>query len=71
MSVSHPCKLVHVGEYVAEVEVDLIETKTGWSPSLSLEDAEKLDEVREALEAGDLKRAGQYAKVYRLTPVEV
>lgn len=34
---------------VAAVEVTLIEDETGWSPYLSLEDAEKLDQVREVL----------------------
>jgi len=32
-------KLIHIGEYMAEVEVELIETPEGWSPYLSLEDA--------------------------------
>ena len=38
-------KLVHEGNFVAEVNVDLIETSEGWSPYLSLEDAYKLDDV--------------------------
>jgi hypothetical protein len=42
-------KMVHEGEYIAEVEVELIYTDEGWSPYISLEDAQKLDEVREAL----------------------
>lgn len=50
-------KLVHEGDYVAEVEVELIETDEGWSPYLSLQDAERLDEVREALRKGDLRAA--------------
>ena len=29
-------KIVHEGEYVAEVVVDLIDTDEGWSPYLSL-----------------------------------
>ena len=32
-------------------------------------DAEKLDEVRRALQQGDLKRASQIARVFKLTPV--
>jgi hypothetical protein len=44
-------KLVHEGQFVAQVEVDLIETDSGWSPYLSLDDAYKLDDVREALGA--------------------
>jgi len=35
----HQTKLVHEGQYVAEVDVELIDTGDGWSPYLSLEDA--------------------------------
>ena len=62
-------KLVHEGDYVAEVEVELIETDEGWSPYLSLQDAERLDEVREALRKGDLRSAIAMSQVYRLMPV--
>ena len=64
-------KLVHEGQYAAEVDVEWIDAEAGWSPYLSLEDAQKLDEVREALRRGDLKRAGQLARVFKLTPVAV
>ena len=64
-------KLVREGEYAAEVPVELIETGEGWSPYLSVQDAEKLDQVRDALRRGDLKEAGKLARVYRLTPVSV
>ena len=64
-------KLVHVGDYVAEVEVELIEGEGGWAPYLSVEDAQKLDTAREALRVGDLKTASKFARVFRLTPVEV
>lgn len=62
-------KLVHEGQYVAEVEVELIETDEGWSPYLSLEDAYKLDDVRAALRRGDLKSAIRLSRVFSLTPV--
>ncbi len=62
-------KLVHEGDYAAQVEVELIETDGGWSPYLSLEDAEKLDAVREALRRGEVGEASKLARVYRLTPV--
>jgi hypothetical protein len=41
-------KHIHAGRYVAEVDVELIEDQTGWSPYLSVEDARRLDEVRAA-----------------------
>ena len=62
-------KLVHEGEYAAEVEVELITTDEGWSPYLSLEDAERLDSVREALRRGDVRAASRHSRVYHLTPV--
>lgn len=63
-------KLVREGDLVAEVEVSLLEAEGGWAPYLSLDDAYKLDDVRDALRTGDVKRAAQLAtRVYRLTPV--
>ena len=62
-------KLVHEGKYVAEVEVELVSTDEGWSPYISLDDALKLDEVREALRRGDIASAKKLAKVYKLSPV--
>ena len=62
-------KYVHEGRYVAEIEVELIEDDTGWSPYLSLEDAYKLDNARDALRRGDLESAARYGKVYELRPV--
>ena len=62
-------KLVHEGNYVAEVDVELLEEPEGWSPYLSLEDAYRLDEVREALRRGDIKTAAKYSRVFSLTPI--
>lgn len=63
-------KLVREGDLVAEVGVELMEVEEGWSPYLSVEDAYRLDDVREALRAGDLERALRLAdRVFRLTPV--
>ena len=64
-------RLVREGNVVAEVDVRLIEDESDWSPYLSPEDAYKLDDVRDALRAGDLQRAGRLGgRLYRLTPVE-
>lgn len=65
----HHTKLVHEGRYAAEVDVEIVDTGDGWSPYLSLEDAQKLDDVREALRQGDLVRATKLARVFNLTPV--
>jgi hypothetical protein len=62
-------KLVREKDYVTEVDVELIYTDEGWSPYLSVEDAYKLDDVREALRRGDVKAASKLAKVFTLTPV--
>jgi len=64
-------KLVHEGKYVAEVEIDVEYDDTGWSPYLSVADAYKLDDVRDALRKGDVEAASRLASVYTLTPVAV
>ena len=64
-------RLVREGELIAEVDVTLLEAAGGWAPYLSVDDAYKLDDVRDALRVGDVKRASRLANhVYRLTPVE-
>jgi hypothetical protein len=62
-------KLVHVGRYAAEVTVELLQDESGWAPYLSLEDARKLDEVRDALQRGDLATASANGRVFELRPV--
>ena len=71
MSKRKRTKLIHEGSYVAEVDVELLEEPEGWSPYLSLEDAYRLDDIREALRRGDLKTAAKNARVFSLTPVAV
>lgn len=70
MSLRSTKRLVREGEFVAEVDVELVEVEEPWAPYLSLQDAYKLDDVRDALRAGDIPRALRLAgQVYRLTPV--
>jgi hypothetical protein len=69
MNTRHQSKLVRKGPYAAEVDVELIETADGWSPYLSVEDAYKLDDVRDALRRGDIRAASRLARVFSLTPV--
>ena len=67
----HSTKLVHEGQYVAEVDIQLIDADEGWAPYISLDDALRLDDVRDALRRGDLKSAGRHARLYSLTPIAV
>ncbi len=71
MSKRHRTKYVHEGKYVAEVDVDLLEDETEWSPYLSVTDAYKLDDVRDALKRGDIAAAAKLARVFALQPVAV
>ena len=64
-------KIVREGNYLAEIDVELIDSGEGWAPFLSLEDALKLDEVREALRLGDIETAAKKAKVFILKPIAV
>ena len=51
-------KLVHEGQYIAEVDIELIDMDEGWSPYLSLDDAYKLDDIRDALRSEE-RRVGK------------
>ncbi len=62
-------KYIHEDQYVAEIQVALLEDDTGWSPYLSVEDTYKLDDVREALRQGNLESASKYGQIYELRPV--
>lgn len=62
-------KYVHEGKYVAEVDVQLIEADDEWAPYLSVEDAEKLDEVRDLLRVENLQGASRRARVFELRPI--
>jgi len=64
-------KLIHEGQCLAEVDVELLVTDDEWSPYLSMEDAYKLDDVRDALRKGDTATAARYGRVFILTPLAV
>lgn len=71
MEIKKHKRLIHEGDYVAEVDVEYNYSESGWSPFLSLSDANKLDDVRDALRKGDIKSAAKLARIYMLTPVAV
>ena len=66
MKTRRHAKFIHEGGFVAEIEVDLIESEDSWAPYLSLDDANRLDEAREALRRGDVEAAARFGRVYEL-----
>jgi hypothetical protein len=63
-------ELIHEGEFVAEVQVELVERENDdWAPYFSLSEAQKLDDVRDALRRGDLATAEKFGRIFRLVPV--
>jgi len=62
-------KLIQSGQYVAEVDVELIVNEDEWSPYLTIQDALKLEKVKEALNSNDLDQASNYGRIYRLEPI--
>jgi len=69
MTSKRKTKYIQEGRYVAEVQVNVIEVETSWSPYLTVEDAKRLDQVRAALRVGDLKVAAGIGRVYTLEPI--
>jgi hypothetical protein len=62
-------EFIHEGKYAAEVEIELHYSDESWSPTMSADDARKLDIVRLALRRGDIAEAAKYGRVFELTPV--
>lgn len=64
-------KMIHEGKYIAEIQVELINTTDDdWEPYLALEDALKIDTIREALRNGNITEAKKLAnKLYILSEV--
>lgn len=62
-------ELIHESGYAAEVEIELHYTDESRSPSMSINDARKLEAVRLALRRGDIAEAAKYGRVFELTPV--
>jgi hypothetical protein len=60
-------ELIREGRYAAEIELEYDEES--WSPTMSLDDARKLERVRLALRRGDHAEAAKEASVFELTPV--
>jgi hypothetical protein len=62
-------KLIHEGKYTAEVEIELEYTDESWSPTMSADDARKLETVMLALRRGDVAEAAKHGRVFELKPV--
>jgi len=70
MNTKSETKLLHACGLVADVLVERIDTECGWSPYLSVEDAQKIASVKEASRLGDLKSAARPGRIFRLTPAK-
>ena len=62
--------LIRDGDLVAEVQVKLADDHEDWRPTMSIDDATKVDMVRQAMRAKDYDQVRKLAKLYRLVPVE-
>jgi len=62
-------ELVHEGKYAAEVSIEFHYSDESWSPTMSIDDAKKLEAVRLALKRGDIAEAAKFGRVFELTPV--
>ena len=62
-------EFIHEGKYAAEVEIELYCTDDNLSPTISGDDARKLEAIMLALRAGDTAEAVKYGRVFKLTPV--
>ena len=62
-------EIIHEGHYAAEVDIELEYSDESWSPTMSLNDAQKLEAVRLALRRSDIAEAAKHGRVFELKPV--
>ena len=62
-------KLIHEGQYIAEVPIEVDDVDQPWAPWVTVEEARKLDEVRLALRRNDIETAGKHGKIFRVSQV--
>ena len=62
-------EIIHEGNFAAEVDVELEYSDESWSPTMSVEDARKLEAVRLALRRGDIAEASKHSRVFELKSV--
>lgn len=63
-------KLIRDEDLVAEVAVELGDADEPWGPTISLDDAKKIDEVREAMRQRDYEKVRAVGRLYRLVPID-
>lgn len=61
-------EFIHEGKYAAEVGITVHYDDT-WNPTMSADDARKLETVRLALRRGDIAEAAKHGRVFELKPV--
>ena len=62
-------ELIHEGRFAAEIEIELHYSDESWSPTMSMQDATKLEAVRLPLQDGDVAKASTYGQVFELLPL--
>ena len=62
-------QFIQEGRYAAEVEVEIINGDSPWSPVVAKEDVFKTDRVRLALRRVDIAAAAKEAKVFEMMPL--
>ena len=62
-------EIIHEGKYAVEVDIELLYSDESWSPTISADDARKLEAARLALRRGDIAEAATYGRVFELMPV--
>jgi hypothetical protein len=63
-------KLIRDGDLVAEIEIEISDSEDPWGPTMSYNDAQKIDQVRDAMKRHDYGTVRSIGRLYRLMPVQ-
>jgi hypothetical protein len=69
MGTSTKTKRIYVGDVMAEIDVVMSDEPDAWGPHIDPSELDRIDQLRRALKAGDLKAASEEARLYSIKPL--
>jgi len=62
-------KRIYINDIMAEIDVAMTEEPKAWGPHIEPSELDRIDAVRDAIKAGNLKDTAKEARLYSVKPL--